>query len=219
MRKTCTKCNIEKPTSEFSKMRASKDGLFNRCKDCQKEFYQANKVSILEKAKQRYKLNRDALIDYQKNYRKENKGSVRESMKKYRKENQEAIRESKKRYYELKRKDPLYRFKENLRIRTYKAFHVRGWSTTLGTDEIIGGLDEAIRHIESRFKDGMDWSNYGEWEADHILPLASAENEIELMCVCHYTNTQPLWHSENKAKKDKIIACRVEYKDEIVELV
>ena len=51
----------------------------------------------------------------------------------------------------------------------------------------------------------MTWDNYGEWHVDHIIPLSSAENEIELIELCHYRNLQPLWAKENLMKKDKII--------------
>ena len=52
----------------------------------------------------------------------------------------------------------------------------------------------------------MTWDNYGEWEIDHVYPLAKADltNAEEFMRVCHYSNLQPLWKPENRAKKDKI---------------
>lgn len=31
---------------------------------------------------------------------------------------------------------------------------------------------EAVAHIEGQFAAGMSWANYGEWEIDHIRPLA-----------------------------------------------
>lgn len=68
----------------------------------------------------------------------------------------------------------------------------------------------AFKHIESRFKQGMSWDNFGEWHIDHIIPLASAKTEIELIELCHYTNLQPLWAEENRSKGDKIIACKLE---------
>jgi hypothetical protein len=67
----------------------------------------------------------------------------------------------------------------------------------------------AFKHIESRFKKGMSWDNFGDWHIDHIIPLASAKTEEELIELCHYTNLQPLWAEENLIKGDKIIACRI----------
>ena len=51
--------------------------------------------------------------------------------------------------------------------------------------------------MESLFKEKMTWDNYGEWEIDHIIPLAKGgEHNIK--------NLQPLWKTENRKKSDKI---------------
>jgi len=64
------------------------------------------------------------------------------------------------------------------------------------------GVDWKIAksHIERQFEKGMSWSNYGEWHIDHIIPLASAKTEAELIKLCHYRNLQPLWAEENRRK-------------------
>lgn len=36
--KTCTKCNIDKEFTEFHKCKVNKDGLYNYCKNCKKEY-------------------------------------------------------------------------------------------------------------------------------------------------------------------------------------
>jgi hypothetical protein len=64
---------------------------------------------------------------------------------------------------------------------------------------------EYKNYIESKFQEGMDWNNYGEWHIDHIIPLSSASNENELERLFHYTNCQPLWAKDNLSKSDKII--------------
>ena len=50
----------------------------------------------------------------------------------------------------------------------------------------------------------MSWDNHGEWHLDHIIPMASATNEKEVIKLNHYTNFQPLWAEENLQKSDKI---------------
>lgn len=42
-RKTCSKCKIEKPTSEFYKHKRKKSGLTSQCKDCYKEYAQSER--------------------------------------------------------------------------------------------------------------------------------------------------------------------------------
>ena len=42
------------------------------------------------------------------------------------------------------------------------------------------------------------------WVVDHIIPLASAKNDINKLCaLCHYTNLQPLWFIDNLIKIDR----------------
>lgn len=57
-------------------------------------------------------------------------------------------------------------------------------------------------YIESQFKPGMSWENYGEWEIDHIRPLSSFDllRESECMIAFNYKNLQPLWLRENRSK-------------------
>jgi hypothetical protein len=52
----------------------------------------------------------------------------------------------------------------------------------------------------------MSWDNYGEWHIDHIIPLASADTEEEVLKLYHYTNLQPLWAIDNIRKGSKIIS-------------
>ena len=93
-----------------------------------------------------------------------------------------------------------------MRIRTWSA--LRGIYKPAHTLELIGcSIDFLRSHLESLFKEGMSWSNYGEWEIDHIIPLASFDfqNHPETQFIAfNYKNTQPLWKSENRSKGAKI---------------
>ena len=61
-------------------------------------------------------------------------------------------------------------------------------------------------HIESQFKEGMNWDNHGEWHIDHITPLKYENPTIEeVMERLHWTNTQPLWATENISKSNRFI--------------
>ena len=61
---------------------------------------------------------------------------------------------------------------------------------------------EVKEYLESLFDEKMKWDNYGDWHIDHILPLASAESEGEMVALAYYKNLQPLWASENFSKND-----------------
>ncbi len=93
----------------------------------------------------------------------------------------------------------------NLRSRTSKAFKAKGYSKNTKTQKMLGVDWEVCKaHIERQFTKGMNWDNYGEWHIDHIIPLASANNEKELMKLCYYRNLQPLWAEDNLNKSDNI---------------
>ena len=50
----------------------------------------------------------------------------------------------------------------------------------------------------------MTWENYGiYWEYDHIIQLATALNEDDLLRLNHYTNFQPLEIDKNRSKNFK----------------
>jgi hypothetical protein len=73
--------------------------------------------------------------------------------------------------------------------------------------KLIGGDRDKVRaHVQSLFKDGMTWENYGEWEFDHIIPwsLFDLTNQAHKEVCLHYLNIQPLWNSANRSKKDEL---------------
>ena len=60
--------------------------------------------------------------------------------------------------------------------------------------------------LQLQFKQGMTWENHGEWHIDHKIPIAYKQDGIsptleEVEKRLHYTNTQPLWASENISKR------------------
>jgi len=100
----------------------------------------------------------------------------------------------------------MYCLRLRLRARTFKAFKYSYWNKSKGTKDLLGcSFEIAFKHIERQFIKGMSWENRSEWHIDHIIPLASAKTEEELIKLCHYTNLQPLWAVDNLVKNDKII--------------
>lgn len=64
------------------------------------------------------------------------------------------------------------------------------------------------RHIEAQFSDGMNWGNYGSvWEIDHVCPVAKyvLAGVADPKTINALTNLRPLWVSENRSKRDKMI--------------
>jgi hypothetical protein len=78
------------------------------------------------------------------------------------------------------------------------------------TMQLVGCSRAELRaYLESKFKPGMSWENYGYrgWHVDHIRPVASFDlmNESEMQRCFHFTNLQPLWMKENLKKGTKIL--------------
>jgi hypothetical protein len=176
--KICNKCNVFKSLDEYYRNKNEKDGRQYTCKSC--------------------------FAEYQREYHKKNKESLRQKRMKYRSDPE--IRKS---HYKVcteyqkrrRREDPLFKVKNNLRRRINDAYTASYWTKTSRNQDVLGcDYDTAFKHIESQFREGMSWDNYGEWHIDHIIPLCSANNVFELEILCHYTNLQPLWAAENISK-------------------
>ena len=77
------------------------------------------------------------------------------------------------------------------------------------TNRLVGCSWKQLKHhLESQFKDGMNWGNHATfgWHIDHIRPCASfnlSDPEQQKQCF-HYTNLQPLWWIDNINKSNKL---------------
>jgi len=155
--------------------------------------------------------------EYQQKVRAQNPEQARAATREWRMKNPEKARESRKktrarsrdkiREYErnITKTNPLAAMARRARCRTSGAFRDLGYKKTSKTADILGcSWGELVIHIESRFAAGMTWENRRLWHLDHVVPLASAKTEEELLTLCHYTNLQPLWAADNFRKSDKM---------------
>jgi hypothetical protein len=227
--KCCSKCNIVKPITNFSKSKNRKDGHHPTCKQCVHEHYTQNKDKILLKNKKYYSCNKESILAQSKEYRNNNKDKKSESDKKYREENKEKISNTKKEYYlnnkdkhkqwqennkhtrnerrqDRRKTDPLWALAQTIRVRITESFRVNGYTKRSKTYEILGcSFEEFYIHIEKQFTDGMTWDNRGKWHLDHKIPISLATTEEELIKLNHYTNIQPLWAIDNYKKGNKLL--------------
>ena len=143
---------------------------------------------------------------YSKAYKAAHRAEERTRNKLHYIENREDIRARKRAYSLHKRKtDPLFKLKENLRIRLVKAID-REQKTGSAVADLGCSIQELKDHLESQFQSGMTWDNWSRdgWHIDHIHPLSKFDlsDPVQLRQACHYTNLQPLWASDNLAKRD-----------------
>lgn len=103
----------------------------------------------------------------------------------------------------LRKINPVERIKANCRARVSFILKKSGIPRFNRTFELIGCTPDFFKsHIENQFRPGMTWDNYGDWEIDHIKPLATYDllNREQLLNAFSYLNCQPLWKIENRMK-------------------
>jgi hypothetical protein len=194
--KTCSKCEVERLLTDFSKDCSKKDGLRTICKVCSKEKYQKNREYEIRRSK-----------EYQKNNRAEVLRKKLIHAKKYFLKNQEKIKKYQKNYKSNRRKnDILFKLSHGLRSRLYGFLKKKQISKQNTTFEVVGCSPQELKiYLEQKFINNMSWENQGKWHIDHIIPLSSAKTEEELYKLCHFTNLQPMWATDNIKKGSKII--------------
>lgn len=181
------------------------------------EYRLRNPEKVKNRKKVAYQKDIEVNRMHNREYYKQNPDKRKEYAKKYRKENPEKIKQWKvenkidqnakanNRQKAKKEVDPLYKLKCNTRSRLSNVFTKIKAGKKPNTLSLLGTDWQNLKlHIEIRFTEGMTWNNYGEWEVDHIMPLAIAKTKESLAPLCHYTNLQPLWAKDNREKHCKI---------------
>ena len=193
MKKICSQCSIEKSQEDFYPTR-------NKCKVCylgnKKKFAKNNPEKVREGKLKHYRENRDKILEQKKEYRKRNRPAIREYQKEYNKH-----------YVPHKLlTDKMYKIKYVMRKLIAHSIWNKGYTKKSRTFEILGiSYEEFSLYMERQFVKGMSWGNHGEWHIDHIIPLASAQCEDDVLRLNHYTNLQPLWAADNLSKGSKIL--------------
>jgi hypothetical protein len=220
--KICNVCNLEKKILEFHRRKDSKDGLRNECKNCTRlrinNYRQKNTNKVNQWNRETYYRNITKHRETKKKYREINKETLKVKEKIYRDNNKEKIN---KYYYDnrktlckkaldriqtRRKNDIMFRIKLSLRARVYSFLKKNEITKKNRTFELVGcNPNELKEFLEKKFVDGMCWENYGKWHIDHIIPLSSAKTEEEIYKLCHYSNLQPLWATDNLRKSNKIL--------------
>lgn len=160
---------------------------------------------------------KDKQKEYMKDYQQANKDYLRAAKKLQIANNPEyatSLKRAKKEWrkanpnytneYNKKRKaiDPVFKLRMHLRTRLYQT--LKGLKKASALSLLGCTIEDFKIYITGKFKNEMSWDNYGEWELDHIKPLAlfNLVDIEEQKLAFHFTNFQPLWKLDNRAKRD-----------------
>jgi len=162
--------------------------------------------------------NRERSREIKKEWKKRNREAVNAAERKRRQRNPERIAEI-KRACEARNREAV-----NLGFRHRRAANpFRRISDAIGCSvreslkgtkngrkwrDLVGyNVDELRVRLDSQFREGMNWENYGEWHIDHIKPVAAfdfSQNIEQTIRECWaLENLQPLWAKENMRKGAK----------------
>lgn len=221
IKKVKTKKTINSYCKECEREYNRKKSLeyYKNNKDKIKKHYQENKNAIQEKRKSYIEKNREkarirSKIYYENNkekisqYRKDNAEKRISYDKEYYINNKKSILEKDKKYKRNKRKtDYIYRIKERIRNNINTSFKKKNYIKKEETSKIIGlEINEFVNYLLQTFKNnyGYEWDKVEPVHIDHIIPLATAKTEEDIIKLCHYTNLQLLKAEDNLKKGKKI---------------
>jgi len=213
--KTCTVCNLEKEKTEFFK--SKKDSLRGDCKACfnqkRKDRYANDKQKELTRNKL-YRVNNPEKVKLNKKvYESLNRDKVNNMKKDWVLKNPEKRKEAAIKYQRKKRQDIYYRLMDSFKTSFGLMLKKNNYSSRMKL--LKYDREELIKRIESTWKEGMSWENYGMhgWHIDHIRPLSSfnIEKEEELLKAWQLNNLQALWATENLSKSSNYMGTKYYY--------
>lgn len=193
---------------------------YEKVQKWQKEYRAANKLKAKEYNKQYRQKNRQRLLKQKRDYYHKNKEKILSAFKdKYK--NPEIKEKVAKRGHAYRQKNKqIIREKNKLRAKTDIKFRLAlqlrkiVYGAAIGKFKLNVIIDaigctplELKQHLESKFKPGMTWDNWGfrGWHIDHIVPLSAFDltDKEQFLKASNYTNLQPLWCHENWTKGNK----------------
>jgi len=201
----------------------------NKCRHCRleyrREYGRIHAKELCEKQKIYAEAHKEMYNEYKKKYWIDNKDRLKANFKTWYEKNKEEYLKKCSEYGKLNRdrdrdrervrkynsyqKDAKFKIESNLRSRITQALIKQDTTKKETFLKLVGCDMETLKnHLESKFLDGMTWENKGRhgWHIDHIIPVSGLDLTIEenIVKICHYTNLQPLWASDNIKKGNKI---------------
>lgn len=174
------------------------------CKKCyDKNRYESNKEEIRKRNKKWAQSHKDVMNKHSAKWRLKNKTWIKDWHRKNRKKINRYWRNR-------KRNEPTLRLHSNISRNIHNSLN--GTKAGNRWESLVGyTVNDLIRHLESKFKKGMTWDDYGRggWHIDHIIPKSHFQiedaNSPDFKKCWSLDNLQPLWEHENCSKQDNFI--------------
>jgi len=183
MEKQCTKCGQAKLLTEFPGDKRHRDGKSSWCRLCK----------------------HSAIARYQKAHPEKGKAASR----RWQTENPDKEKEYKRKRDAKRRNIPKGKLNNSMscalrRSLKGKSKSRRHWEGLVGFT-----VDQLKKHLEKKFKPGMDWENYGKyWHIDHKTPQAAFNFErpedLDFKRCWALKNLQPMEAKQNMGKGAKV---------------
>lgn len=197
--KRCIQCKELKTFNDFHIAKDKFGGFQSHCKDCahikRKNYYNNGPIEQRIKSRQWKDDNRDR-VNFVENIRRK----------------QPEVKQ-KAATYMRNRVNVDMKFKLRLRFSNLLYYHLNNHNISKSGrswEKIVGyNLQDLIRHLESKFQEGMNWDNYGSvWHIDHKVPdslfdYSSYYDESFKKC-WSLENLQPLFSKDNIRKGNAV---------------
>lgn len=189
--------------------RYTNTGICYTCKRMQNKRNYKNNLEINRaRLKRSYsKIPKDVVRERAKKWVDKNIEKVREIKRKNKKKHLLKYRNAAKLSQREKRKDPHYRICRAVSKAVWQT--IKNGKEGKSWKEILKfSAEEFFSHMESKFKDGMSWENYGSyWQVDHVKPLSwfDLSDPDQFFLAWELSNLQPLKTFDNLSKGNRFI--------------
>jgi hypothetical protein len=147
---------------------------------------------------------RERRLEYGRRYREENHEELLAKQRAHAAAHRDEINEERQ---ERRRQNVSERISSCIRTGMCKSLH--GQKAGRHWEDLVGyTVEDLMKHLGSRFQDGMTLNNFGEWEIDHVLPVVYfnfvSTEDPEFKECWSLENLQPLWAKDNRQKNSMV---------------
>jgi hypothetical protein len=188
-------------------------------KEAERASYDRWKQNNIEYVRSKQTEWRSNNAQYIQNYRKEHLDDINDNTKRWQNNNRDRVRRNNKIWYKNNKdkvykrvrertdNDPVFKLSRNIRSLILRSFKEAGYDKTSRTYEILCcDYITLYRHLLCTFIERYNRlpSLTDNVHIDHVVPLATAHTENEVIRLNHYTNLQWLLAEDNLKKGSKL---------------